>query len=234
MKKSLLFIVLISIISFTYSQTFSVAKLDETPINDNDIITFNSVDDDANLVTIITNNGSSAINLNLVAETITGTAGTDMEFCFGACLWGITQGTIYGPLSIDAGVSTGELEVHFHNHSTENDIITYTFKIYEDGNESNAFHFTYKYDANYVGVSNISNNNIFVYPNPVKEKFTVKLNSLNNSEIVLTNILGRVVLTQKLQENKNTVDVSKLSNGVYFYSIINNNKIIETKKLIIK
>lgn len=188
MKKVLLFIVLISVISLTYSQTFSVAKLDGTPINDNDIIIFNNTDDEANLVTIITNNGSSAISLKLVAETITGTSGNDMEFCFGACFWGITQETIYGPISIDAGASTSELEVHFHNHSTENDVITYDFKIYEDGNESNAFHFTYKYDVNYVGVNKISKSSVSVYPNPVKDKFTVELKSTNNSEIVLTNI----------------------------------------------
>ncbi len=235
MKKIIFFIIAIVILISSGFAQITITKLDGTPINDGDIITFNNVGDDANLTTLITNNAGTAIDLNLVAEDIIGTNGSQMEFCFSSCLWGIVQGTIYGPLSLDAGATTTELQVHFHNHSTENDVITYTFRIYEEGNSSNVVHFTYKYDVNYVGIDDIKSYDISVYPNPTTEYFKIRLpEELEGSNITLTNILGEIILEKEINNSNEKVYVNNLAKGIYFYSIINANKLIETKKLIIK
>lgn len=240
MKKYLsLFII---VFTFTISNAqITITNIAGTPILDGDIITFNTTDEHSNLVTLITNNSGSSIDLSLVCDPITGTTGSDMEFCIGSCYWGITEGTVY-PLSgsdaytIGAGETSGALDVHFHNHDSGNPIITYDFKIYEDGNESNAISFTYKYDVNYVvNVDNITNSSISLYPNPATDNFTITVSDdFIGSQIILTNLLGKIVLKQNISSSKQNFAINNLGSGIYFYSIVNNNKIVATKKLIIK
>ena len=235
MKKTILIFFAVNLVVFISSAQISIKTPDGTPILDNDILMFNNIGDDANLITLITNPSTSSIDIKLIAETINGTDGSDMEFCIGLCRWGITQGVTYGPLTINAGATTGSTEVHFHNHDSNNDIITYAFKIYEDGNETNAIHFTYKYDVNYVELENVKSSKILVYPNPAKSMITIRsINNIVGSQFILTNLLGKVVYKQELSSINELVDVSDFDKGIYFYSIISNNKIIETKKLIIK
>lgn len=228
MKKILLLSIAI-VFNFTMSNAqITITNLAGTSIHDGDVITFNTTGDDANLVTLITNTSISSVDLKLVAETITGTDGSDMEFCFGTCRWGITQGEIYGPVTIDGGATTGSAEVHFHNHSTENDVITYAFKIYEEGNETNAVHFTYKYDVNFTATEKISESNIAVYPNPASNFVNIKAEKFD--EVIFTNISGQVV---KRASGQKQISTSELVNGIYFYSIISENKIIKNGRLII-
>lgn len=236
MKKTVLLLTIIIAIFTVTSAQFSITDLHGTPIVDGDVITFNTTEgEDANLVTLITNNSGSDMSLKLIAESIEGTDGSQMEFCIGTCHWGITVGTEYGPLALAAGATSGSGEVHFHNHSTENDVITYDFKIYEEGNETNAIHFTYKYDVNYVGIDNISKSNSSVYPNPAINYFTISVNnSLIGTQLILTNLLGKTIFNQKINSQKQTFSTRNLNSGIYFYSIVNNNKIVETKKIIIK
>ena len=70
-----------------------------------------------------------------------------------------------------------------------------------------------------------------IYPNPVKEQFTIQ----NNSEFIIDTIgiytmLGKLIYQSK--DIQNSIDVSDLSNGMYLVKLNSNNKII-TKKIII-
>jgi len=77
--------------------------------------------------------------------------------------------------------------------------------------------------------------NYSVYPNPAIDILTVEAEiSSELTSINLYNILGKQILNQPLNNGINTIDVSSLSSGVYFYSINVNNKAVETKKLIIR
>jgi PKD repeat protein len=64
------------------------------------------------------------------------------------------------------------------------------------------------------------NYKISVFPNPASTKITVWMNNSkpNNAGVEILDVTGRLILQQKL-ENKNEMDVSSLSNGVYFVRI---------------
>ncbi len=81
------------------------------------------------------------------------------------------------------------------------------------------------------------NNNIVldVYPNPASDYLTVNAEKINgNITISVFDLVGKEVAKAALTSGKNQLNLSDLRTGVYFYSIIRDNVIIETKKLIVK
>ena len=91
-----------------------------------------------------------------------------------------------------------------------------------------------------VGINSIfyKDQNILVYPNPVnneKATFVFDFNIKEETKFILTNILGRVVKNYEFQTegNKATIDLSNINNGLYFYTIMVDNRFLKTGKLII-
>ncbi|XMO85392.1 T9SS type A sorting domain-containing protein [Algibacter sp. AS12] len=74
-------------------------------------------------------------------------------------------------------------------------------------------------------------NQINIYPNPVNDVFT--LSNVAGSKISIYNILGKQILTSPIKQNSQLIDVSHLSNGVYFIKINKEGRVI-TKKIIKK
>lgn len=69
-----------------------------------------------------------------------------------------------------------------------------------------------------------------LYPNPAHNFITIKPKEINisNYSISITNILGEKVFTNKLLNNNENIDISRLVNGVYFLIIKDNiNQIIK-------
>ena len=68
----------------------------------------------------------------------------------------------------------------------------------------------------------ILENNIFsAYPNPTNDKIQVKLKDLENQEIEILDIKGSLMFKGILTEMISTIDVSKLSKGIYFVTVGN-------------
>jgi len=102
-----------------------------------------------------------------------------------------------------------------------------------DNNSSAILTVKYSFD---VGINEFDNlkNNAIVYPNPFKTSFTIEVeNDLKNAELKIYNILGREVINIKNLKNKEiNIQRSDLTNGIYFYSIIEKNKTIAKGKII--
>lgn len=73
----------------------------------------------------------------------------------------------------------------------------------------------------------IASSNINVYPNPSTGMFTLEL--MFDSKIEITDVLGKVIITQSLTKGKNAIDLSKYGNGIYMLSLSNNGLISKTK-----
>lgn len=77
-----------------------------------------------------------------------------------------------------------------------------------------------------------------MYPNPVNSLHSLKLriqsSEINNASFKIVNILGKVMIQQKISGSEAEVDISKLSQGIYLVQMMNNNKVIGNKKLIVK
>ncbi len=84
-----------------------------------------------------------------------------------------------------------------------------------------------------LSAPDIEQQNMFdIYPVPNNGIFNVKIaNSARN--IVIRSILGQVVYEQEV-DNMGKIDASNLSSGVYFVSLTDGNRELQTKKILIK
>ena len=76
---------------------------------------------------------------------------------------------------------------------------------------------------------------VTIYPNPFSNSTTIVLNNtdqINKVRLCLYNILGEEVINTNITMQATTLETSNLPSGVYFYKVINNNKTIQSGKLI--
>ena len=98
-------------------------------------------------------------------------------------------------------------------------------------------HFTTGVNLNVTDFS--LENNLFVYPNPCKERLNVQINTQHSMEynIVVNNIIGQTVLskTGALGSGKTTIpfNMNELNNGIYFISVQTGNQNV-TRKVILE
>ncbi|MEX1001081.1 MAG: T9SS type A sorting domain-containing protein [Crocinitomicaceae bacterium] len=87
-----------------------------------------------------------------------------------------------------------------------------------------------------VGFEEMQNISVSAYPNPANQDFNIDFKGVNgaNYQVVIYNLLGEEVNKRSLSNGLNTLNIDNLNNGVYFYSILLNSEVIETKKLIIR
>jgi len=94
-------------------------------------------------------------------------------------------------------------------------------------------------DCTNVGTGTIdtksSNSAVTIAPNPFSSYTTIILNDPSQTkvrEIRIYNSLGKEVLNTTVKDQVTTINTSDLNSGIYFYKVIENNKTIQTGKLI--
>lgn len=90
-----------------------------------------------------------------------------------------------------------------------------------------------------TGINELNNSNsnkvISFYPNPFTSSINIDLNnslSGDNAEVMIYNMLGELVITRTINKQITSVATSDLLSGIYFYKIIENNKTIQSGRLI--
>ncbi len=75
-------------------------------------------------------------------------------------------------------------------------------------------------------VDNVSFGDVKIYPNPVKDILKINLGeeAVQNTEIIIYNVLGSVVYRKQLEQGETSIDLKGLSSGIYTYKIFNGNK----------
>ena len=86
----------------------------------------------------------------------------------------------------------------------------------------------------YDAVNEVKTSSFEVWPNPVsKGNFTLTLEKAMPSEVVIYNLNGQRILSQRIENKINTINVNALESGVYFVVVENTEgKIV--KKIIIE
>lgn len=80
----------------------------------------------------------------------------------------------------------------------------------------------FTFSSLFVGLNDVlaDNNQIAIYPNPAQNAFTFTTERpLNNEVVQLLDLTGKVIRTEQISGLSNTIDVSELSNGLYFLRI---------------
>jgi len=80
---------------------------------------------------------------------------------------------------------------------------------------------------------NAMENSIIIYPNPNHGLFTLDMKNGTPSIVTIFNVLGEEVKKLSTYKNKTEVDLSKLSEGVYYLRVVSAEQTI-TKKVIIE
>ncbi|HRZ97988.1 MAG TPA: DNRLRE domain-containing protein [Paludibacter sp.] len=79
--------------------------------------------------------------------------------------------------------------------------------------------------------------NVLVFPNPVVDKFTVKIANidyLQNNKFEIYNAVGQMIKSDVIASETTNIKLNNAQSGVYFYRIINAGKILTTGKFLVK
>ena len=79
------------------------------------------------------------------------------------------------------------------------------------------------------------NNAITIYPNPFMKSINILINDgsqINKSELKIYNVLGEEVLNSTLTQQFTILATGMLPSGIYFYKVIENEKTIQSGRLI--
>ncbi len=74
-----------------------------------------------------------------------------------------------------------------------------------------------------------------IYPNPFSTSLTIRINDVSqikHIELRIYNILGKEVMYSILTKQVTSLETSHLPQGIYFYTIIGNNNIMQTGRLV--
>jgi hypothetical protein len=82
-----------------------------------------------------------------------------------------------------------------------------------------------------VGINELNENAVSIFPNPAKDVLTVKANS-NIKEIQIFNATGQMVINQKVNSKTITINTTSLSTGLYSMKAVLINGTINKKVVI--
>jgi hypothetical protein len=91
-----------------------------------------------------------------------------------------------------------------------------------------------RYNGNVVRIDEIlPEHSFFISPNPTRSTFTISLNNqpLNNSQLTIFDVTGRVVHEQKINSKHSTINC-QLSAGVYFVRVEAGERLYQQKLVV--
>jgi hypothetical protein len=90
-----------------------------------------------------------------------------------------------------------------------------------DGRFFNVSKNSFTISQNTMSVSELKNSSFKVFPNPSKGNLNIMLSDLRATEISVVDVTGRVVLTDSMNEQMKTLDISNFTTGIYFIHLRN-------------
>lgn len=190
---------------------------------------------------------SSSVNFTtLGCQTPTGlsvTAVTETEATLrwtsdDASEWEVAWGTYGFELPYGTTVSTSNNTYHLTGLTAGT---TYTFMVRSVCTSDDVSEWSNRYNfatTPVIGIDNVANNNIRIYPNPANDATTITINGINGDVVItILDINGRTVRSESLSCNGDctmSIEVANLASGTYFVRVSDNDSVNLLKKLIVK
>lgn len=89
-------------------------------------------------------------------------------------------------------------------------------------------------DVRRVGITEEQKNTVYVYPNPAKNVVNVKTGALADVQLVIKDLMGKVVLTEEVLSSEKGINVSDMEGGIYIYEVYTGLEKVKAGKLIIE
>jgi hypothetical protein len=190
----------------------------------------------------VTNTAASAKTYKVRRTILSMDAGDLTQFCWGGLCYGYTTNTSSLTVTVNPGDTIDFVENGFHalfSAGSANVTRTVHYQFYDMADNADSSGVTMRYNS-VVGVSensrvaSISN----AFPNPASAAVSLKYDLNGQSgkaRIVMYDMLGKKVKDTELTDRAGTarISVAELNAGVYFYTLMVEDKAITTKKLVI-
>ncbi|WP_167357313.1 T9SS type A sorting domain-containing protein [Flavobacterium swingsii] len=134
------------------------------------------------------------------------------------------DGGVYAPMAITLNTAF-------------NDVDEVRFYISAGGYAGNQSHTNHSINSIQVSAPVLSTNDfelnskIKIYPNPATNNVLIDFQDLDHTNVEVSDSNGRVLFTQKLSNNSNTINIDNLSSGIYLFKV-SSNQGIKTSKVI--
>ena len=242
MKKFLLSLVLLAVASFASAQTTLLFEHEGEVVEPGRFDVVAPMNEMMEIAFEMNVTNLADTDLNIVCErVIKSTTGGSNYFCWGACLAPhIDSGSCitnpgvpnifsahYMPIDENWEPVYGlELLIEYHFYDERNPEDKYIFEVY--------FKHSGESVVDYNSVEVFSN----AYPNPANNVVSFNYNmplDAQTASVAIYNMMGQEVIRQDVNVGGSRMDinVSDLTDGVYFYSLIVNNQTVKTNKLVI-
>ena len=230
MMKKLLIFFIVAILSTTYINAQSLSlSWDGHDLADTVMVMVEPDGEEATVFhAVVTNNSDNIVNVKVLRTNIDVLEGTVNSFCFATQCYPPFLDESGDYLPVPAGGSSPEDD--FKGEFTANGVLGISIVKYKFFNKDNTDDF-----AEVV----VKYNSSEVYPNPANQNVSLDYRfdvNVDAASIKIVNLLGSVVKEVEMNQNagKISIDISDLNNGIYFYSVVVNNEILRTKKLVIR
>ena len=245
MKKILLTVLSVSLASGLFAQSFTLSDTNGVAINHG--TTYQVIGDPSDGVitakVYVKNNASVAKDVKVKKIINDGDVlpNTINSFCWGIQCYPPDTYESPFPLTIEPGTTATNFYGEYQPMTVPGiSKVLYVFFDVNDRNDSVAVFVEYNASPASVG-DDLAAQVTFsaAYPNPamnnVKIDFAIP-SGVKSAAIVINNMLGSEVKKIVLDEKKGTarVHVSDLLNGIYFYSLVADDKLIMTRKFVVK
>jgi len=232
--KKILFLVACLTSSLSFSQ-MTMKKLDGTPINNGDILTYSVLGDSNNVSSTdpaylgfkIYNSSAASINVKMKVISMSNATGSDLQFCIDPiCVGTISVGSSYpssGSSVVPANGQNGNFD-HFVNSHAGNGIdpVIYVLKFYMingfGAEVGNSVTVTYKYDPTLStpGFNQLKNTGITLTSTLVANQIEFEATTGGKSELFDLN--GRLISSARFTTGYNNTTVADVNTGVYIIS----------------
>jgi hypothetical protein len=224
---------------------------DGEPIGDTMVIVGDPADTELVFHAILTNGSDDSDSILVKRRIISVLDGLADQLCWGLCYLPNTDSIFISPsgMRINAGESTEEAAFSGHYLNREFDepigvigtsVFEYTFFNADDENENVVVIVKFVTSPDGIADKLMVNGYISeIYPNPATSHVSLDYNltsDVDQANLRIVNILGAVVKDINLNRNDSNhrLDISDLESGVYFYSMLINNEVYKTKKLVVR
>ena len=90
------------------------------------------------------------------------------------------------------------------------------------------------FETSFLNIKNNSLNEFIIYPNPSTGLIYIKQEQNIERTVAITDIAGKIIITNTISNYNTNIDLSDLKSGVYFIKISSKNTILKTIKLIVE
>ena len=246
MKKLLLLVYLLSaVVFYGYSQSLVLSNT-SGPLAANAILTQTGNHDSLELITYLYVKNISAQSINVLCKKVEVSAMDSVEttMCWAGGCYPSFVNVSPNAQPILAGQTISDFSGHYGSTTGRGfkpgeSVERWVF--YNESNPGDSVCITVKYATWSVGVDEKNSRQGMLsnaYPNPANAKFTCNYSvpSGSTGTIIIRNLVGAAVQSEELPSGSGavTIHTSGLSDGIYFYSLMLDGKVSQTKKLVVR